>query len=587
MKKRHNRVWAAVLAAALMLTMLPVMAFADDGVEGAAGVVPQSAESLAPLAAPAFDAEAAASATSLQLTADTSATGHINKTSANWYSFTAPTASVTLWTNEPGELFAIYTEGGTAVAVSEVLPQPPNAPLSRTEYRYSVATGTKYCIAVAVYPEATSDYLTFGLYANLLGDASFTAAKATAQTIPFRTATTVAANSNAWYKFRAANGNTSVVGSGTIYDAQGYRINPYGAGPAGTFYATYPGATYYLYVNNTTFASRDITVTPYRQEGTNDDFDDWYEDAALARTAQGVTQAFIGDSNTTWDVWHFSFTSTNEVNDTSYDAYAWWWAEVELALVAPYQGHFSNYTVATSWGGEALDTINDTEPSAHVQALPLGDGEQLSWFHQYNSFPGFGTSVTGSVVFTYNVDIYVPSGKILVRDAEHGGVFKDGVSLPVLSAPATWTGSGPATARIDAPLDTFVQLLLDGKLVDPSNYTASEGSTIITLHPDFLKTLNSGKHTLTAVFTNGQADMLLQIDAGSSSSSSTNDASDIPQTGDSATNNASDIPQTGDSAIPALASLAMLFAASGAGLIFYRRRQLRQKAVNSKASRTA
>lgn len=59
--------------------------------------------------------------------------------------------------------------------------------------------------------------------------------------------------------------------------------------------------------------------------------------------------------------------------------------------------------------------------------------------------------------------------------------------------------------RSNADFSKFVKVLLDGNLLDPSNYTASSGSTIITLKPEFASTLKSGKHTIEIVSTDGSA----------------------------------------------------------------------------------
>ena len=49
----------------------------------------------------------------------------------------------------------------------------------------------------------------------------------------------------------------------------------------------------------------------------------------------------------------------------------------------------------------------------------------------------------------------------------------------------------------------FRGIQIDGKDVDPSNYTAKEGSVIISLKPAYLETLSVGKHTITAIFRDG------------------------------------------------------------------------------------
>ena len=43
--------------------------------------------------------------------------------------------------------------------------------------------------------------------------------------------------------------------------------------------------------------------------------------------------------------------------------------------------------------------------------------------------------------------------------------------------------------RSTAPLDDFQEVQINGEIVDPSNYTLEEGSTIVKLSSDYLKTL--------------------------------------------------------------------------------------------------
>ena len=62
-----------------------------------------------------------------------------------------------------------------------------------------------------------------------------------------------------------------------------------------------------------------------------------------------------------------------------------------------------------------------------------------------------------------------------------------------------------ATFRADIPFADFLKVLADGKEVDKANYDAKEGSTIVTLHADFVKSLGAGKHTIAIVAKDGQA----------------------------------------------------------------------------------
>ena len=50
-----------------------------------------------------------------------------------------------------------------------------------------------------------------------------------------------------------------------------------------------------------------------------------------------------------------------------------------------------------------------------------------------------------------------------------------------------------------------VYIEVDGKAVDADCYTAESGSTVITLKAGYLETLAAGEHTLTVLYTNGEA----------------------------------------------------------------------------------
>ena len=52
--------------------------------------------------------------------------------------------------------------------------------------------------------------------------------------------------------------------------------------------------------------------------------------------------------------------------------------------------------------------------------------------------------------------------------------------------------------------EEFNGVLVDGKAIKSTDYTAESGSVIITLKPEFLETLSVGEHTLTAMFIDGE-----------------------------------------------------------------------------------
>lgn len=83
---------------------------------------------------------------------------------------------------------------------------------------------------------------------------------------------------------------------------------------------------------------------------------------------------------------------------------------------------------------------------------------------------------------------------------------------------STWTkdSAGTITFTANGPFSKFVGIKVDGKDVDNADYEAKSGSTIITLNQKFLKKLSTGKHTITVIYTDGEASgtFLIRAEAG-------------------------------------------------------------------------
>ncbi|MDR2108649.1 MAG: hypothetical protein LBP28_04205, partial [Coriobacteriales bacterium] len=134
---------------------------------------------------------------------------------------------------------------------------------------------------------------------------------------------------------------------------------------------------------------------------------------------------------------------------------------------------------------------------------------------------------------------------------------------PVMEAFGTWSGTGPLSARINADVKYFSQLKLNGSLVATTNYTVTSGSTVLTLHEAYLKSLPAGNHSFIAEFSNGtSAPMSLTISASSGGG------------GGGGT-----VPKTGDDILGAVALVAALAAAAAASLALsrYLRRRARRE----------
>lgn len=67
----------------------------------------------------------------------------------------------------------------------------------------------------------------------------------------------------------------------------------------------------------------------------------------------------------------------------------------------------------------------------------------------------------------------------------------------------TYTGSGTKAVRSTAPLSKFREVRVDDTVVDSSNYTITEGSTIVTFKESYLEKLSPGYHTLKIISEDG------------------------------------------------------------------------------------
>ena len=74
-------------------------------------------------------------------------------------------------------------------------------------------------------------------------------------------------------------------------------------------------------------------------------------------------------------------------------------------------------------------------------------------------------------------------------------------------ANSSWTQDtdGTIVIRGNGEFAKFQSVKVDGNVIDASNYTAAEGSTIITLRTEYLKTLSEGSHSFEIVWTDGSA----------------------------------------------------------------------------------
>ena len=179
---------------------------------------------------------------------------------------------------------------------------------------------------------------------------------------------------------------------------------------------------------------------------------------------------------------------------------------------------------------EELPTILTQPQSVSVKAgeqavftlAASGSSVHLQWQVDKNDGNGF-VDIAGADTTGYKIDVtdvaYNGYKYRCVLSNSAGAVTTDIATLTVTEkvttidyeildgANSSWTQNtdGNIVIRGNGEIAKFVSVKVDGNVVAADNYTVTEGSTIITLKPDYLKTLSKGSHTFEIVWTDGSA----------------------------------------------------------------------------------
>ena len=148
-----------------------------------------------------------------------------------------------------------------------------------------------------------------------------------------------------------------------------------------------------------------------------------------------------------------------------------------------------------------------------------------------------------------------------------GTVTTDTVTLTVTveyeildGAGSSWTENtdGSLAIRGSGAISKFLRVLVDGNEISSDNYTVTEGSTIITLKAEYLKTLSEGSHTFELVWTDGTASTSFTVarntsgnnggnnNSNNNNNNSNNDSSNIAGSGVNTADTTVKAPKTGD-----------------------------------------
>ena len=174
-------------------------------------------------------------------------------------------------------------------------------------------------------------------------------------------------------------------------------------------------------------------------------------------------------------------------------------------------------------------TVGDT---ATFEVAATGTAVIYQWQIDRNDGNGF-VNINGATGETYTTGVTDRACNGFkyqcVLSNAAGFVITDTVVLTVQyqiieGANGSWNQSTDGESlriRGNGEFSKFQNVKVDGNIIDSKNYTASEGSTIIELHADYLKTLSEGSHTFEIVWTDGAAGTSFTVARNTSGSNNT------------------------------------------------------------------
>ena len=165
--------------------------------------------------------------------------------------------------------------------------------------------------------------------------------------------------------------------------------------------------------------------------------------------------------------------------------------------ILKYTASVTNGTL--SGGNTTGDYIQGKTVTITANAAPAG--QQFKEWTVENGNITLASTTSATTTFT------MPAEEVSVKAVYEDRSIPNTTYQIIDGTNASWTlgSSEGLTIRGSGEFSKYTGVKIDGNLIDQSNYTAKEGSTIITLSSSYLNTLATGTHTAEILWTDGSA----------------------------------------------------------------------------------
>lgn len=219
------------------------------------------------------------------------------------------------------------------------------------------------------------------------------------------------------------------------------------------------------------------------------------------------------------------------------------------------------YTKITTGG----KTLADAQLTLNGSTITPAAGT-LEWIDDNGNVLPLTTKVEADKIYRWRFTPADANYTILTGEVELTvpGSFVPEYSI-ISGADSTWLQdtNGNLVISGNGEYSKFCNVKVDGVVIDAKNYTVAEGSTIVTLKAEYLKTLSEGSHTFEIVWSDGSAATSFVV----KSEASGNDGTPGTTSGNGKNNSGTTVPAMGDDSNPGLWITLLVAALAGLAVL--------------------